>query len=77
MFDSPDGKVPGHKLMQTREELETQIAEQKIETIDSETSKWYVQELGALLDEGSVAERRAFLKSFIKEIRVTPALRSY
>ena len=59
------------KLLQSKAELENQIAEERIESIDSETSAWYVQELAGLLDEGSLAERRAFLKSFIKEVRVT------
>lgn len=59
------------KLLQSKAELENQIAEERIEPIDSETSAWYVQELAGLLDEGSLAERRAFLKSFIKEVRVT------
>ncbi len=59
------------KLLQTKADLENRIAEQRIESIDSETLGWYVQELAGLLDEGSLAERRAFLKSFIKEARVT------
>ncbi len=59
------------KLLQTKAELENQIAEQKIESIDSNTSAWYVQELSGMLDSGSLAERRAFLKSFIKEVKVT------
>ena len=59
------------KLLQTKAELENQLAEQRIESIDAQTSGWYVQELAGLLDEGSLSERRAFLKGFIKEVRVT------
>ena len=59
------------KLLQSKAELENHIAEQRIESIDAENSGWYVQELAGLLDEGSLAERRAFLKGFIKEVRVT------
>ncbi len=47
------------------------MAEQKIELINSESARWYAEDLGSLLDEGTLAERRAFLKSFIKEIKVT------
>jgi site-specific DNA recombinase len=56
------------KLLQTKAELENQIAEQRIESIDSETSGWYVQELAGLLDEGSLAERKAFLKVLSKRL---------
>ena len=38
--------------------------------VDLETVTQYVTELRELLAEGSVVERRAFIKSFVKEIRV-------
>jgi site-specific DNA recombinase len=58
--------------LQTRKiEIESQLSDRKVEIADLETVLPYVDDLHNLLKEGSLAERRAFIRGFIKEIRVT------
>ena len=58
--------------MQTRKlEIESQLSDRKVEIADLETVLPYVDDLHELLKEGSLAERRAFIRSFVNEIRVT------
>ena len=54
-----------------RIEIESQMSDRKVELADLENVSRYVDDLHNLLKEGSLAERRTFIKSFIKEIRVT------
>ena len=42
-----------------------------MELADLETVSEYVDDLHSLLNEGSFTERKAFIRSFIKEIKVT------
>ena len=42
-----------------------------MELADLETVSCYVDDLHDLLREGSLAERRTFIRSFVKEVRVT------
>ena len=58
-------------LQAKRIEIESQISDRKGELADLETISDYVDDLHDLLKEGSLAERRAFIKSFVKEVRVT------
>jgi len=46
-------------------------SDNSVELADLETISGYVDDLHELLKEGSLAERRAFIRSFVKEIRVT------
>ena len=52
------------------EETRDHISERKQEILDLETVTKYVGELRELLGEGSLVERRAFIKTFVQEIRV-------
>ncbi len=54
-----------------RIEIENHMSDRKVELADMETITGYVDHLHDLLKEGSLAERRAFIRSFVKEIRVT------
>ena len=47
------------------------MSDRKVELAALETVSRYVDELHDLLRKGSLAERRTFIKSSIKEIRVT------
>jgi site-specific DNA recombinase len=42
-----------------------------LELADLETISYYVDDLHDLLKQGSLTERRAFIRSFVKEVRVT------
>jgi len=59
------------QLQARRIEIESQMSDRKVELADLETVSCYVDELHDLLRDGSLAERRTFIRSFIKEIRVT------
>jgi site-specific DNA recombinase len=50
--------------------LEALLSDRKIELADIHLVKTYVNDLRKLLDESSLCERRAFIRSFIKEIIV-------
>jgi hypothetical protein len=52
-------------------ELEWQLKSRKVELADLETVTQYVNELRDLLTESSIAERKSFIKSFVKEVVVT------
>jgi len=58
--------------LQTRKwELEWQMKERKLELADTATVTRYVQDLRDVLSNSSLAERKSFIKSFVKEVRVT------
>jgi site-specific DNA recombinase len=52
-------------------ELDWQLMERKVELADMETVTRYVKDLRNLLDESEIAERKSFIKSFVREILVT------
>ena len=47
------------------------MSDRKVELADLETVSGYVSDLHSLLKEGSLAERKAFIRSFVREIKVT------
>ena len=55
------------------------MSDRKVELADLENITRYVDDLHELLKEGSLSERRTFIRSFVKEVRVTgnEALLSY
>jgi uncharacterized protein with von Willebrand factor type A (vWA) domain len=59
------------KTLTRQAELEALLSDRKIELADINTVKTSVSDLRKLLDESSLCERRAFIRSFIKEIIVT------
>ena len=59
------------KLLARRSEIEIAMSDKKVELADMEMVKSYVDDLRHTLDEGSLIDRRAFIRSFVKEIIVT------
>jgi len=59
------------QLQARRIEIENLMSDRKVELADLETISGYVDDLHELLKEGSLTERRAFIRSFVREIRVT------
>jgi site-specific DNA recombinase len=59
------------QLQVKRIEIESQMSDRKVDLSDIETISCYVDDLHDLLKEGTLTEARTFIKSFIKEIRVT------
>ncbi len=59
------------QLQARRIEIESQMSDRKVELADLETVSCYVDDLHNLLKEGTLAERRAFIRSFVKEVKVT------
>lgn len=51
-------------------EIDALIADRHLELADEDTVGQYVQDLRTLLSESSLAERRAFIRSFVKEVKV-------
>jgi site-specific DNA recombinase len=58
-------------LQVKRIEIESLMSDRKVELADLETISYYVDDLHDLLKEESLTERRTFIRSFIKEVRVT------
>ena len=57
-------------LESTRWELEWQLKDRKVELADNKTIRHYVEDLKNLLTESKLSEKRAFIKSFVKEVNV-------
>ncbi len=56
-----------------RWELENLLSDRKVELAGMETVKSYVGDLRNLLEDSPLVERKSFIKSFVKEVRVTDA----
>ena len=54
-----------------RIEVETQMSDRKVELIDLKTMTGYINEMHEILSNSSLTERRAFIRSFVQEIKVT------
>ncbi len=59
------------QLHAARWESEQQLSDRRVELADAETVAQCVADLRDLLNESSLAERKAFIRSFVKEVRVT------
>ena len=59
------------QLHAARWESEQQLSDRRVELADAETVAQCVAGLRDLLNESSLAERKAFIRSFVKEVRVT------
>lgn len=64
-------KTQHDKLLARKAELEMVLSQRKIELASPEVVRKYVQDLRQFLDSSDLPERRAFIKSFVKEVRVT------
>ncbi len=58
-------------LLISKQDIEGIIANKRVELADLKTVTGYVADLKQLLVEGSLEERKVFIHSFVKEIRVT------
>ena len=58
------------QLHAARLELENLLSDRKVELADIETVKSCVEELKNTLDDTSITERKSFIKSFVREVRV-------
>lgn len=52
-------------------ELEALLSNRRVELANLETVTQYVADLRNLLNESSLTERKAFIRSFVKEVQVT------
>ena len=59
------------QLQARRIEIESQMSDRKVGLADLENITECVDDLRALLTEGSSAERRTFIRGFVKEVKVT------
>jgi site-specific DNA recombinase len=59
------------QLQAKKVEIESQMSDRKVELADLEAISCYVDDLNGLLRDGTLAERRTFIRSFVQEIRVT------
>ena len=51
--------------------LEQELSDRRVELTDTETVTQYVNDLRNLLSENPLAERKSFVRSFVKEVKVT------
>ncbi len=51
--------------------MENLLSDRKVELADMETVKSYVEDLRNLLEDSQLTERKSFIKSFVREVRVT------
>ncbi len=69
MIDAP--KMATEEQLETRRlELEYLLSDTKVELADMKTVAGYVADLRNLLSESPLAERKSFIKSFVKEVKV-------
>jgi hypothetical protein len=52
-------------------ELEQQLSDKRVELADADTVACYVSDLHNVLAESCLVDRRACVRSFVKEVRVT------
>jgi hypothetical protein len=64
-------RIRQEELQSARWELERLLSDRRVELADMQTVKRYVEDLRSLLSESSLAERKAFIRSFVKEVKVT------
>jgi site-specific DNA recombinase len=58
-------------LQVTKWELEARLYQGRIELADERTVRRYVEDLRELLSESPLIDRRSFIRSFVKEVKVT------
>jgi site-specific DNA recombinase len=59
------------QLQAARLQLEQELSARRVELADEETVAHCVSDLRNLLSESSLAERKSFVRSFVKEVKVT------
>jgi site-specific DNA recombinase len=63
-------KAQHDRLLTRKTELETIMSQKKLELASPETVRQYVENLRQFIDSRELTERRSFIKSFVKEIRI-------
>ncbi len=58
------------QLQATRLELESQLSDRKVELADMMTVKSCIEDIRNLLEDSQMTERKSFIKSFVREVRV-------
>ncbi len=58
------------RLLARKSELDGLMSQRKIELASPEVVRKYVEDLHRLIDESDLLERKTFIKSFVKEIKV-------
>ena len=58
------------RLLARKSEVEILMSQRKIELASPEVIRKYVEDLRQFMDSSDLAEQRAFIKSFVKEINV-------
>jgi site-specific DNA recombinase len=58
------------RLLARKAELEVLMSQRKIELASPEVVRKYVEDLRQFIDSSDLSERRTFIKSFVKEIKV-------
>lgn len=59
------------QLQAKKHELEALLSDRRVEVASLETVTYYVNDLRNLLEESSLTERKSFVRSFVKEVKVT------
>ena len=59
------------KLQSKKWELEAFLSDRRVELADPEMVTRCVDDLRSLLEESTLAERKSFIRSFVKEVKVT------
>ena len=59
------------KLQARRVHIESFLSDRRVELASPEIVKSYVDDLCNLLNNSSLSERKAFIRSFVREVRVT------
>jgi len=59
------------QLQSTKWELEALLSDRRVELADLEMVTECVDDLRSLLEESTLAERKSFIRSFVKEVKVT------
>jgi len=59
------------RLQTAKWELEQQLSDRRVELADAETVATRVSDLHRLLSESCLTEKRSFVRSFVKEVKVT------
>lgn len=63
-------KAQHDRLLARKAELEVILSQRKIELASPEVVRQYVDDLHQFIDSSELTERRSFIKSFVKEIKV-------
>jgi site-specific DNA recombinase len=58
------------RLMASKHDLENELNQDWIPEIDPGTLRAYIEDFLALLEEGTIAEKRAFVRGFVRQLTV-------